>query len=75
MITILISISLADYRVGSNITMSELYLFRSFPTYNPTLENWSPHFAIYGDMGNANAQSLPRLQRYTFQHNKLTKQS
>uniref|UniRef100_A0A336JZ87 Purple acid phosphatase n=1 Tax=Culicoides sonorensis TaxID=179676 RepID=A0A336JZ87_CULSO len=25
-------------------------------------ENWSPRFAIYGDMGNENAQSLSRLQ-------------
>lgn len=24
--------------------------------------DWSPHMAIYGDMGNENAQSLPRLQ-------------
>ena len=53
-----------DYRVGCNITMSSLYLFRSFPIYDSTLDNWSPHIAIYGDMGNTNAQSLPRLQRY-----------
>ena len=44
--------------------MSSLYLFRSFPIYDSTLYNWSPHIAIYGDMGNTNAQSLPRLQRY-----------
>ena len=44
--------------------MSSLYLFRSFPIYDSTLDNWSPHIAIYGDMGNTNAQSLPRLQRY-----------
>lgn len=25
--------------------------------------DWSPHFAIYGDMGNENAQSLTRLQK------------
>ena len=53
-----------DYRVGCNITMSSLYIFRSFPIYDSTLDNWSPHIAIYGDMGNTNAQSLPRLQRY-----------
>ena len=23
---------------------------------------WSPRFAVYGDLGNVNAQSLPRLQ-------------
>ena len=27
--------------------------------------DWSPRFAIYGDMGNENAQSLARLQRGT----------
>ena len=43
--------------------MSDLYLFRTFPNYNSSMENWSPHIAIYGDMGNVNAQSLPRLQR------------
>ena len=25
--------------------------------------NWSPRFVLYGDMGNVNAQSLPRLQQ------------
>ena len=25
--------------------------------------NWAPRFAIYGDLGNINAQSLPRLQK------------
>ena len=53
------------YRVGCNITMSDLYTFRSFPLADdPAFDNWSPHIAIYGDMGNSNAQSLPRLQRY-----------
>ncbi len=27
--------------------------------------DWSPRFAIYGDMGNENAQSLARLQQGT----------
>lgn len=27
--------------------------------------NWSPRFAVFGDMGNANAQSLARLQQET----------
>lgn len=27
--------------------------------------NWSPHVAIFGDMGNENAQALPYLQRDT----------
>jgi hypothetical protein len=25
--------------------------------------DWSPHFAVFGDMGNVNAKSLTRLQR------------
>lgn len=25
--------------------------------------NWTPNLAIFGDLGNENAQSLPRLQR------------
>jgi len=24
--------------------------------------DWSPRFAVYGDLGNINAQSIPRLQ-------------
>jgi hypothetical protein len=31
----------------------------------PYGSNWSPSFAIFGDMGNLNAQSLPRLQEET----------
>lgn len=31
----------------------------------PEGENWSPHVALYGDMGNENAQSLARLQEET----------
>jgi hypothetical protein len=27
--------------------------------------DWSPRFAIFGDMGNINAQSLPRLEEDT----------
>jgi hypothetical protein len=26
---------------------------------------WGPRFAVFGDMGNSNAQSLPRLQTET----------
>lgn len=31
----------------------------------PEGSNWSPRFAIFGDLGNENAQSLPRLQEET----------
>jgi hypothetical protein len=31
----------------------------------PLGTDWSPRFAIFGDMGNTNAQSLPRLQEET----------
>lgn len=27
--------------------------------------DWSPRFAVFGDMGNINAQSMPRLQEET----------
>ena len=27
--------------------------------------NWGPRFAVYGDLGNENAQSLPRIQDET----------
>jgi len=27
--------------------------------------NWSPRFAVFGDMGNVNAQSIGRLQEET----------
>lgn len=26
------------------------------------MTDWSPHFVFFGDLGNTNAQSLPRLQ-------------
>lgn len=31
----------------------------------PEEKNWAPHVAIFGDMGNENAQSLVRLQEET----------
>lgn len=30
-------------------------------------QDWSPRFAVFGDMGNVNAQSLARLQEETLQ--------
>ena len=31
----------------------------------PSGTNWSPRFALFGDMGNTNAQSISRLQEDT----------
>lgn len=31
----------------------------------PEGTQWAPRFAIFGDMGNENAQSIPRLQEET----------
>ena len=49
------------YHVGSNITLSDLYFCTAFNQKS----NWSPHIVLFGDMGNVNAQSIPRLQRET----------
>ncbi|RZF35571.1 hypothetical protein LSTR_LSTR005099 [Laodelphax striatellus] len=49
------------YHCGSDNGWSNEFWFK---TVNPE-ENWSPHLAVYGDMGNKNAQSLPRLQQET----------
>ena len=49
------------YRVGSDVTLSDLYFCTSFNG----AADWSPHVALFGDMGNTNAQSIPRLQRET----------
>ncbi|CAG7837424.1 unnamed protein product [Allacma fusca] len=47
------------YHCGGDMGWSAEFYFRTMQ--NGT--NWSPKFAVYGDMGNENAQSLPRLQR------------
>lgn len=46
------------YRVGSDYGWSVIYYFTALPT----VATWTPRFAVYGDMGNVNAQSLGRLQ-------------
>lgn len=48
------------YHVGSNLGWSAEYWFKTAPSFD---SNWSPYLAVYGDMGNINAQSLPRLQQ------------
>ncbi|XP_039366511.1 acid phosphatase type 7-like [Mauremys reevesii] len=52
------------YRCGSPRGWSRPYSFRALQ--NGT--NWSPRLAVFGDMGNVNPQSLPRLRRDTQQH-------
>lgn len=49
------------YHCGSNYGWSSMYWLKT----PPLGENWSPEFAIFGDMGNENAQSLARLQEET----------
>jgi len=46
------------YHCGSDDGWSSLYLFTAMTDGT----DWSPRFVVYGDMGNTNAQSLPRLQ-------------
>lgn len=50
------------YHVGSDLGWSAMYWFVTPPE---NLSEWAPSIAIYGDMGNVNAQSLPRLQTET----------
>jgi len=47
-----------DYHCGSDQGWSAIYYFKTLPKSS----NWSPSFAVFGDLGNINAQSLPRLQ-------------
>ncbi|XP_037933617.1 acid phosphatase type 7 isoform X2 [Teleopsis dalmanni] len=47
------------YHCGSYLGWSAIYWFHT--PKNHTM--WSPSIAIYGDLGNQNAQSLPRLQQ------------
>lgn len=49
------------YHCGSDLGWSDLYWFDTLSAN----ENWSPSLAIFGDLGNENAQSLPRLQEET----------
>ena len=49
------------YHVGGKLGWSPEFFFKTFP--NGT--QWSPRIAMFGDMGNENAQSLGRLQEET----------
>ena len=51
-----------EYHCGSPAKgWSGIFFFNSMPLDT----DWSPRFAIFGDMGNTNAQSLTRLQEET----------
>lgn len=50
---------IAVYHCGSVFGWSAQFWFRTAPT-SP---DWKPQLAIFGDMGNENAQSLVRLQQ------------
>ena len=51
------------YRVGSDRAWSRVLSFASLPPDNDT--NWTPRLAFYGDLGFANARSLPSLVQAT----------
>ena len=52
---------ISDYHCGSDLGWSDL-LFFTAPKDDP---KWAPRLAVFGDMGNENPQSLPRLQEET----------
>jgi len=47
------------YRCGSDLGWSDTFQFTTVPDDTA----WSPRLAVYGDLGNDNAQSLPYLER------------
>lgn len=49
------------YHCGSNNGWSAIFFFKTFPNGS----DWVPKIALFGDMGNENDQSLPRLQEET----------
>lgn len=51
----------AVYHCGSEQGWSDLFYFKT----PPAGDDWQPSLAIYGDLGNENAQSLSRLQEET----------
>jgi hypothetical protein len=60
----IIALQLEGYHCGSESNYwSSLFYFKT----RPLGSKWSPRFAIFGDLGSDNAQSLPRLQEETMQ--------
>jgi len=47
------------YRVGSDLGWSNYFYTKTLPD----TKDWSPTFAMFGDLGNENAASLPFLQK------------
>ena len=45
------------YKCGDSGVWSNTFTFKTIPKGT----DWSPRLAVYGDMGAANAQSVPRL--------------
>jgi len=48
----------AVYHCGSDQGWSDMFWFIT----SPDESTWSPQLAIFGDLGNENAKSLPHLQ-------------
>jgi len=46
-----------EYHVGSEDGWSPIFMFTTLKTGN----NWSPKFAVYGDLGNIDGKTLGRL--------------
>ena len=46
------------YHVGSKLGWSDLFSFTTMKSGT----NWSPTFAVFGDMGNDNVEALPYIQ-------------
>lgn len=53
-----------EYHCGSRVGWSPEFYFHTVPEGS----DWSPSLAIFGDMGNENAQSMARLQEDTQRH-------
>lgn len=51
------------YHCGSSLGWSPEFWFKTVPRDGD--ESWQPSLAVFGDMGNENAQSLTRLQEET----------
>lgn len=51
-----------EYVCGGSKGWSSVFSFKTVKSDSP---DWSPSLAIYGDLGNENAQSIPRLQEDT----------
>lgn len=53
------------YQCGSELGWSEVFWFTAIKEGS----DWSPRFAVYGDLGNVNGQSIPRLQQEVHRNN------